>query len=115
MNAENVRVNLRYDRGDLKALLRYARAHDVEQRGGRYDMRKPPELNIWTHTWSNPGCEAESSLMFNLEFDRNTASLMSVTMQPGYDWAIFLDELAKLERAALGGVLYGKRRAEPIA
>jgi hypothetical protein len=52
--------------------------------------------------------------MFSLEFDRKTASLMSVVLQPGYDWAIFLDELAKLERAALGDVLYGKRRAEPI-
>jgi hypothetical protein len=114
MNAENVRVNLRYDRGDLRSLLRYAKAHDVE-RGGRYDMRKPPELNIWTHTWINPGCEAESSLMFSLEFDRNTALLMSVILQPGYDWAIFLDELAKLERAALGNTVFGKRRTEPIA
>ena len=25
MNAENVRINLRYDRADLKSLLRYAR------------------------------------------------------------------------------------------
>ena len=114
MNAENVKINLGYDRTDLKRLLRFARAHDVERRG-RYDMRKPPHINIWTHTWANPGCEAESSLMYTLEFDRNTASLMSVTMQPGYDWAIFLDELAKLERAALGDVVYGKRRTEPIA
>ena len=82
MNAENVRINLRYDRADLKSLLRYAHAHDVE-RGGRYDIRKPPRLNIWTHTWINPGCRAESSLMFSLEFDWNTASLMSVRLQPG--------------------------------
>jgi hypothetical protein len=53
-------------------------------------------------------------MMFSLEFDRNTASLMSVVLQPGYDWAIFLDELAKLERAALGDVVFGKRWAEPI-
>jgi hypothetical protein len=33
---------------------------------------------------------------------------------PGYDWKIFLDELARLERAALDDVVYGKRRAEPI-
>jgi hypothetical protein len=112
MNAENVRVNLRYDRGDLRTLLRYAKAHDVEQRYGRYDMRTPPELNIWTHTWSNSGCEAESSLMFTLKFDGKTASLMSVTLQPDYDWTIFLDELAKLERAALGDVVYGKRRCQ---
>ena len=106
MNAENVRVNLRYDRTDLNSLLRYAKAHDVEL-DGRYDIRKPPRLNIWTHNWINPGCEAESSLMFSLEFDWNTASLMSVMLQPGYDWQIFLDELAKLERAALGDVVYG--------
>ena len=52
--------------------------------------------------------------MFSLEFDWNTASLMSVMLQAGYDWQVFLDELAKLERAALGDVVYGKRRAEPI-
>ena len=114
MNAEHVRINLRYDRADLKRLLQYAKAHDVEC-DGRYDIRRPPRLNIWTHTWSNPGCRAESSMMFSLEFDWHTASLMSVVLQPGYDWAVFLDELARLERAALGDVVYGKRRAEPIA
>jgi hypothetical protein len=113
MNAENVRINLRYDRADLKALLQYAKAHDVE-RGGRYDIRKPPRLNIWTHTWIHPGCREESSLMFSLEFDWNTASLMSVMLQPGYDWQGFLDELARLECSALGDKVYGRRRAEPI-
>lgn len=111
MNAENVRINLRYDRADLKSLLRYAKAHDVEL-DGRYDIRRPPRLNIWTHNWIHPGCRAESSLMFSLEFDWNTASLMSVMLQLGYDWAIFLDELARLERAALGDTVYGRRRAE---
>ena len=114
MNAENVQINLRYDRADLKSPLRYAKAHDVEL-DGRYDIRRPPRLNIWTHNWIHPGCKVESSLMFSLEFDWNTASLMSVMLQPGYDWQIFLDELARLERAALGDVVYGKRRAEPIA
>jgi len=54
MNAENVRVNLRYDQADLKSLLAYAKAHDIE-RGGRYDIRMPPRFNIWTHTWVNAG------------------------------------------------------------
>ena len=112
MNAEHVRVNLRYDRNDLRTILRYARTHDVEL-GGRYDIRMPPRLNIWTHAWSNAGCRAESSLMFSLEFDWAAAALMSVMLQPGYDWAIFLDELARLERAALGDVVYGKSRCEP--
>lgn len=114
MNTENVRINLRYDREDMEALVQYAKEHDVEV-AGRYDMRTPPCLNIWTHTWTNPGCKAESSLMFSLEFDLETASLMSVALQPGYDWSVFLDELARLERMALGDVVYGKRRAEPIA
>jgi hypothetical protein len=112
MNAEHVRINLRYDRSDLRTILRYARTHDVE-RDGRYDIRMPPRLNIWTHTWSNPGCRAESSLMFSLEFDWTAVALMSVMLQPGYDWAIFLDELARLERAALGDVVFGKSRYEP--
>jgi hypothetical protein len=113
MDVENVRINLRYERADLRSMLRYAKTHDVE-RDGRYDIRTPPRLNIWTHTWTNPGCKAESSLMFSLEFDRNTSSLMLVMLQPGFDWEAFLDELAKLETAALGDVVYGKRRAEPM-
>ena len=67
MNPENVQTTLGYDRADLKSLLAYARDHDVE-RGGRYDIRTPPRLNIWTHTWITPACRAESSLMFSLEF-----------------------------------------------
>ena len=112
MNAENVRINLRYDRADLKSLLRYASLTMLSV-AGRYDIRMPPRLNIWTHNWIHPGCRAESSLMFSLEFDWNTASLMSVRLQPGYDWQVFLDELARLERAALGDVVYGKSRCEP--
>jgi hypothetical protein len=112
MNVENVRINLRYDHADLKTILRYARRCDVH-RGGRYDFEQPPRLNIWTHNWRNPGCKEESSMMFSLEFDWNTASLMSVMMQPGYNWAIFLDELARLERAALGNVVFGQHRGEP--
>ena len=111
MNAEIVGINLRYDRADLKALLGYANAHDVE-RGGRYDIRRSPRLNIWTHAWNHPGCRAESSLMFSLEFDCNTASLMSVMLLlPGYEWTIFLDELARLETAALGEVVYGGKKS----
>ena len=114
MNAENVRVNLRYERADLKAILRYAKEHDVE-RTGRYDLRKPPRLNIWTHTWSNPGCKAESCVMFSLDFDGVTARLMSVLLRPDYDWIVLLDELGRLERAALGYVVYGKVRVKPKA
>jgi hypothetical protein len=114
MPIQTVRINLRYDRADLIAILRYAKAHGVEQ-DGRYDIARPPRLNIWTHTWSNPGCKAESCLMFSLEFDGNTARLMSVLLQPGYGWDIFLDELGRLERAALGDVVYGRSRVEPKA
>jgi hypothetical protein len=112
MQAQTVRINLRYDPVELKQLLRYAKAHDVEQ-DGRYDLRKPPRLNIWTHTWSNAGCKAESCVMFSLEFDWKTASLMSVVLMRGFDWEAFVDELATLERAALGKSVYGKRRREP--
>jgi hypothetical protein len=114
MPSKTVRINLRYERADLKAVLQYAKTHDVG-RNGRYDIRKPPRLNIWTHRWSHPGCKAESTLMFSMEFDWNTASLMSVVLRPGYSWQIFLDELGRLERAALGDVVYGKHRCEPKA
>jgi hypothetical protein len=105
---ENIRVNLRYAHADLKSILRYAKSHDIEQHG-RYDIRLPPRLNIWTHHWANSGCRAESCPMFSMEFDWKTASLMSVRMQPGYGWHVFLDELARLENAALGKTVYGQR------
>jgi len=53
--------------------------------------------------------------MFSMGFDWTTGSLISVWLQPGYNWTILLEELAKLEMVALGDVVYGKRRAEPIA
>jgi len=51
--------------------------------------------------------------MFSLTFDWKTASLMSVVLLRGYGWEAFLDELARLERAALGNPVYGRRRREP--
>jgi hypothetical protein len=108
----DVRINLSYEWSDLKSLLRYVKAHDVE-RDGRYDIRKLPHLNIWTHNWLHPGCTAESCLMFALQFNAKTGSLMSVTMQPGYNWTIFLDELAQLEEVALGKVVFGQHHCEP--
>ena len=77
INAKDVFVNLKYGRVDLTFLYRYASVHDVES-GGRYDTRTPPLLNIWTHNWISPGCREESSLMFGLEFNWKTASLISV-------------------------------------
>jgi hypothetical protein len=38
---------------------------------------------------------------------------MSVVLLPGYDWEAFMDELATLERAALGESVHGKGRREP--
>ncbi len=112
MLAQTVRINLRYDRADLKQIVRYANAHDVEH-NGRYDFWIPPSLNIWTHTWGNAGCKAEACVIFSLEFDWKTASLISVMLRLGYDWECFLDELARLEMAALGNAVYGKSRCKP--
>ena len=101
IDATDVPVYLQYGRVELKFLFRYANAHDVEV-NGRYDIRTPPLLNIWTHNWINPGCRAESSLMFSLEFDWKAGSLKLVKLQPGFDWRVFLDELAKLEKGSVG-------------
>ena len=113
MQAQTERINLQYERAELKQILRYAKAHDVE-RNGRYDFRRlPPLLNIWTHAWINAGCKAESCVMFSLEVDWKTATLMFVVLMPGFDWEAFVDELATLERAALGKYIYGRTRREP--
>ena len=101
-----------YDTTPAKTIHTRSPEGHVEQ-NGRYDFRIPPRLNIWTHTWSNAGCKAESCVMFSLRFDWNTASLMSVMLLPGYDWEAFVDELARLERAALGQSVYGRARREP--
>ena len=66
MNAQTVRINLRYDREELKQICQYAKTHDVDH-NGRYDFRMPPRLNIWTHNWCNAGCKAESCVMFRLD------------------------------------------------
>jgi hypothetical protein len=108
---EKLRVNLRYEQADLKCIRRYAKSHDVE-RQGRYDVRLPRHLTIWTHHWGSTGSRAESRPMFSLEFNWKTGSLVSVRMQPGFDWHIFLDELARLEKASLGKTVYGQRRGE---
>ena len=112
MHAQTVRINLRYERADLKKILRYAKAHDVSAMGGTTSVRLPPLLNIWTHAWSNAGCKAESCVMFSLEVDWKTATLMFVVLMPGFDWEVFVDELATLERAALGKSIYGRTRRE---
>ena len=112
MRAQTVRIDLRYERAELKQIFRYAKAHDVE-RNGRYDFRRlPPLLNIWTHAWINAGCKAESCVMFSLEVDWKTATLMFVVLMPGFDWEAFVDELALLEKAALGKSVYGRTRRE---
>ena len=112
MQAHTVRINLRYERAELKQILRYAKAHDVE-RNGRYDLlRLPPLLTIWTHAWSNAGCKAESCVMFSLEVDWRTAALVFVVLMPGFACEGFVDELATLERAALGKSIYGRTRRE---
>ena len=113
MQSQTERINLQYERAELKQILRYAKAHDVE-RNGRYDLlRLPPLLNIWTHAWNNACCKAESCVMFSLEVDWKTATLMYVVLMQGFDWEAFMDELATLEMAALGKSIYGRTRREP--
>ena len=108
IQTQSLRINLRYKRAELKQILRYAKAHDVE-RNGRYDFKQPPRLNIWTHAWRNTGCRDESCVMFSLKFNRKTSALISVVRMPGFDFEAFVDELAMLETAALGKSVYGRQ------
>ena len=96
-------INLRYDPEDLQLLL--AHAQSAGQAEGRYDTRVPCHLRIWTHPRS-AACRAESCLMFSLQFD--ATSITAVTMHADYGWSVFLDELARLETAALGRTVHGR-------
>ena len=42
------------------------------------------------------------------KFTTQTVDAVCDWYRPGYNWTIFLDELARLERAALGNRIYGK-------
>ena len=112
LQTQYVRINLRYEPAELKRILEFAKANDVAQ-GGRYDLRGGRRLNIWTHVWCNSGCMEESCRMFCLDFDLKTCTLLSVALMPRFDWQAFVDELAMLERAAVGQSIYGSVQHGP--
>ena len=110
--AQTVPINLQYGPAELMQILFYVKIHDLKRRG-RYGSRKLLLITIWTHAWRNAGCRLESCAMFTLEFDWETSTLKSVALMPGFDWEAFVDELAMLEKAALGKSIYGRTRREP--
>ena len=112
MLAHTVQVNLRYDKADLSQILLYVKAHDLE-RQGRYDSRNSPSQHLDARLAQR---RMPEGIVRDVQprIRRKTASLMSVVLLPGYDWDTFVDELAALERAALGNSVYGRRRREPM-
>jgi hypothetical protein len=100
-------VDFAYTRPELEALFCYARAHDVEA-GGRYDARAAA-VNLWTHHWRHPATKEASELLgtFYVRWT-DPPTLWQIETDEGFGLADLMQELGRLELAALGRVKHGE-------
>jgi hypothetical protein len=99
-------VDFPYTRQELETLFAYARAHDVE-RGGRYDARSAA-VNVWSHHWQHPATREESEIIGSFYFRwGDTPALWEIETDEGFGLEDLLQELGRLELAALGYVKHG--------
>jgi hypothetical protein len=99
-------VDFPYTRLELEALFQYARAHDVEN-GGRYDARAAA-INLWSHHWQHPATREESDVIgtFYVRW-APTPRLWQIETDEGFSLEDLMQELGRLELAALGYVKHG--------
>jgi hypothetical protein len=107
MHSARYRVDLPYRRPELAALFRYARAHDVEQ-GGRYDARSAA-ITVWSHHWLHPATREESEILgtFYVRW-ADPPVLSAIECDEGFGLEDLLQELGRLELAALGYMKHGE-------
>jgi hypothetical protein len=99
-------VDFHYTWPELDALFRYAHAHDVEQ-GGRYDARSAA-INVWSHHWLNAATHAESDTIGTFYVDWGpTPKLWEIETDEGFSLEDLMQELGRLELAALGRAKHG--------
>jgi hypothetical protein len=106
MNSTMHAVDFPYTQAELEAIFRYAHEHDVEK-GGRYDARSAA-VNIWSHHWLNDATRQESETIgtFYVHW-APTPKLFEIETDAGFSLGDLMQELGRLELAALGFVKYG--------
>jgi hypothetical protein len=99
-------VNFPYTRQELEALFRYAHERDVEK-GGRYDARSAA-VNVWSHHWLEPATKEESDILGSFYVHWHpTPLLYQIETDKGFSLEDLMQELGRLELAALGYVKHG--------
>jgi hypothetical protein len=106
MNSTRHAVDFAYTRQELEALFRYAHAHDVEQ-GGRFDARSAA-INVWSHHWQHPVTREESDTIGTFYFHWEPTTLWEIETDEGFSLEDLMQELGRLELAALGRVKHGE-------
>jgi hypothetical protein len=80
-------------------------SHDVDK-GGHYDARSAA-INIWSHHWLHPATQAESETLGTFYFHWEPPALWEIETDEGFSLEDLMDELGRLELAALGCVKHG--------
>jgi hypothetical protein len=111
MNGTMHLVDFPYTRAQLEAIFRCAHEHDVEK-GGRYDARSAA-INLWTHHWQHPATREESEIIgtFYVHW-APTPTLWEIATDEGFSLEDLMQELGRLELAALGYVKHGHPAAQ---
>ena len=100
-------VNLRYTKNQLLTLYNAAWIENVE-RGGRYDT-PPAAIEVWTPPWTTPEERQVTTLKGRLYLDWTRENqLTEIAVAEGFSESDILDELAILEKEALGRIIHGQ-------
>ena len=100
-------VNLRYTKNQLLTLYNWAWIQNVE-RGGRYDT-PPAAIDVWTHSWTTSKERQATKLKgtFYLDWTREN-QLTEIAVAEGFSASDMLQDLAILEKVALGRIIHGQ-------
>ena len=98
-------VDFAYTTQELRALFRYAQAHDVE-RGGHYDARSAA-INVWSHHWLNAATQEASETIGTFYVPWDPLVLWEIETDEGFSLDDLMQELGRLELQALGYVKHG--------
>lgn len=105
-------VDFPYTRLELEALFRYAREHDVEK-GGHYDAHSAAII-VWSHHWAHPATKEESETIGTFYVHWEPPALWEIETDESFALDDLMQELGRLELAALGRVKHGDIPREDV-